>query len=229
MKNTLIKLFKPNPKILTLNEIKESLGYKQISNAEKRHIVKKLLKLELDGKIYYDFVNNCYYVFPSDFFVSKVNKIMGDKVIFGINGVFEEAKIGNKELKKKDYIIVKKTKDGYKLIKVIGKPEELEDEEDLEKIYNLFNPYSESYTLKELMRITKASEDELKKELAKLENEGIAYLIMKLIPIKLCLLTILLQLWKLQEKVLLLLILMKYYIFCLMKVLKVFFPLIKLF
>lgn len=71
MKKELVELFKPNPKSLTLNDIKSALGYKTITNVQKRHIVKNLLKLELDGKIYYDFVNNCYYVFPSNFFCFK--------------------------------------------------------------------------------------------------------------------------------------------------------------
>ncbi len=175
MKNTLIEIFKPNPKSLTLNDIKEALGYKNITNVQKRHLVKKLLKLELDGKIYYDFVGNCYYVFPSNFFVSKVNKNVDGKIIFGINGELQEMNTNNVNAKKKDFIIVKKENDGYKLVKVIGKAQELESEEDLEKIYNLFNPYSASYKFKDLLKITKASEDDLKDTLNELENEGIAY------------------------------------------------------
>ncbi len=175
MKNILTEIFKPNPKSLTLNEIKDSLGYKKITNAQKRHIVKNLLKLELDGKIYYDFVNNCYYVFPSNFYVSKINKNVDGVITFGINGKLEEVKTNNKDAKKKDYIIVKKINDGYKLVKVIGKAYELENEEDLEKIYSLFNPHSASYTFKQLLWITKSNEDELKKVLEELENEGVAY------------------------------------------------------
>lgn len=175
MKKELVELFKPNPKVLTLNDIKSALGYKTITNAQKRHIVKNLLKLELDGKIYYDFVNNCYYVFPSNFFVSKVNKNNAGTIVFGINGKLVEMKTNNVDAKKKDYIIVKKENDKYKLVKIIGKAQELENEDDLEKIYSLFNPYSASFTFKELLKITKASEKELKDTLDILENEGIAY------------------------------------------------------
>lgn len=175
MKKELVELFKPNPKVLTLNDIKSALGYKTITNAQKRHIVKNLLKLELDGKIYYDFVNNCYYVFPSNFFVSKVNKNNDGNIVFGINGKLIEMKTNNVDAKKKDYIIVKKENDKYKLVKIIGKAQELENEDDLEKIYSLFNPYSASFTFKELLKITKASEKELKDTLDILENEGIAY------------------------------------------------------
>ncbi len=175
MKRTLTKIFKPNAKSLTLNEIKEALGYKNITNIEKRQIVNKLLKLELDGKIYYDFVNNCYYAFPSDFFVSKVKKIDNDVITFGVNGNLEEMKVNNENIKKKDYIIVRKTKDGFKLVKVIGKDKDYEDEKDLEKIYNLFNPCSSIHTFKDLLRITKANEEELKKVLHELENEGIIF------------------------------------------------------
>ena len=32
MKKTLIEIFKPNPKSLTLNDIKNALGYKTITN-----------------------------------------------------------------------------------------------------------------------------------------------------------------------------------------------------
>ena len=60
MKNELIKIFKPTPKTLTLNDIKDALGYKNITKAERQHIDKNLQKLELDGKVYYDFINNCY-------------------------------------------------------------------------------------------------------------------------------------------------------------------------
>lgn len=175
MKKTLIEIFKPNPKSLTLNDIKNALGYKTITNVQKRHIVKNLLKLELDGKIYYDFVNNCYYVFPSNFFISKVNKITDNKMIFAINGEFQEVDIKNNEVRKKDYIIVRKENDGYKLVKVIGKVQELDSVDDLERIYNLFNPYSVSYTFKELLKITKVDEKELHSALEELENEGIAY------------------------------------------------------
>ena len=175
MKKELVELFKPNPKVLTLNDIKSALGYKTITNAQKRHIVKNLLKLELDGKIYYDFVNNCYYVFPSNFFVSKVNKNNDGTIVFGINGKLVEMKTNNVDAKKKDYIIVKKENDKYKLVKIIGKAQELENEDDLEKIYSLFNPYSASFTFKELLKITKASEKKLKDTLDILENEGIAY------------------------------------------------------
>lgn len=164
MKKTLIEIFKPNPKSLTLNDIKNALGYKTITNVQKRHIVKNLLKLELDGKIYYDFVNNCYYVFPSNFFVSKVNKITDNKMIFAINGEFQEIDIKNNEVRKKDYIIVRKENDGYKLVKVIGKVQELDSVDDLERIYNLFNPYSVSYTFKELLKITKVDEKELRED-----------------------------------------------------------------
>ena len=101
MKKELVELFKPNPKSLTLNDIKNALGYKTITNVQKRHIVKNLLKLELDGKIYYDFVNNCYYVFPSNFFVSKVNKIVDGKITFGINGELVEMQVNNSSAKKK--------------------------------------------------------------------------------------------------------------------------------
>ena len=175
MKKELVELFKPNPKSLTLNDIKNALGYKTITNVQKRHIVKNLLKLELDGKIYYDFVNNCYYVFPSNFFVSKVNKIVDGKITFGINGELVEMQANNSSAKKKDYIIVKKEHDGYKLVKVIGKAQELDNVDDLEKIYSLFNPYSAAFTFKELLRITKADEKELHSALEELENEGIAY------------------------------------------------------
>ena len=61
MKNELIKIFKPTPKTLTLNDIKDALGYKNITKAERHHIDKNLQKLELDGKVYYDFINNCYF------------------------------------------------------------------------------------------------------------------------------------------------------------------------
>ena len=37
MKKTLIEIFKPNPKSLTLNDIKNALGYKTITNVQKRH------------------------------------------------------------------------------------------------------------------------------------------------------------------------------------------------
>lgn len=81
MKKELVELFKPNPKSLTLNDIKNALGYKTITNVQKRHIVKNLLKLELDGKIYYDFVNNCYYVFPSNFLFQKLIKLLMAKLL----------------------------------------------------------------------------------------------------------------------------------------------------
>lgn len=175
MKKTLIEIFKPNPKSLTLNDIKNALGYKTITNAQKRHIVKNLLKLELDGKIYYDFVNNCYYVFPSNFFVSKVNKNVDGKITFGINGELVDMQTNNLDAKKKEYIIVRKEKDGYKLVKVIGKVKEFETEDDLERIYSLFNPFSASYTFKELLKLTKTNEKELQDTLEELEFEGIAY------------------------------------------------------
>ena len=175
MKKTLIEIFKPSPKSLTLNDIKNELGYKTITNAQKRHIVKNLLKLELDGKIYYDFVNNCYYVFPSNFFVSKVNKVVDGKIIFGINSELEEMQTNNSEIRKKDFIIVKKEKDEYKLVKVIGRVQDIETEEDLEKIYSLFNTYSASFTFKELLKMIKANESELRSCLEELENEGILY------------------------------------------------------
>ena len=114
-------------------------------------------------------------MFPSNFFVSKVNKITDNKMIFAINGEFQEIDIKNNEVRKKDYIIVRKEDDGYKLVKVIGKVQELDSVDDLERIYNLFNPYSVSYTFKELLKITKADEKELHSALEELENEGIAY------------------------------------------------------
>ena len=175
MKKELVELFKPNPKSLTLNDIKSALGYKTITNVQKRHIVKNLLKLELDGKIYYDFVNNCYYVFPSNFFVSKVNKNVDGKITFGINGELVDMQTNNLDAKKKEYIIVRKEKDGYKLVKVIGKVQEFETEDDLERIYSLFNPFSASYTFKELLKLTKTNEKELQDTLEELEFEGIAY------------------------------------------------------
>lgn len=42
MKNELIKIFKPTPKTLTLNDIKDALGYKNITKAERQHIDKNL-------------------------------------------------------------------------------------------------------------------------------------------------------------------------------------------
>ena len=176
MKNELIKIFKPTPKTLTLNDIKDALGYKNITKAERQHIDKNLQKLELDGKVYYDFINNCYYIFPSNFFVSKIYKINDGVITFGVNGKYEKAKLNNNEAKKKDFIVVKKENDSYKLVKIIGKPEELENIEDLEKIYSLFNPYSASFTFKELLKMTKSNEDELNNVLKELENEGILYL-----------------------------------------------------
>lgn len=176
MKNELIKIFKPTPKTLTLNDIKDALGYKNITKAERQHIDKNLQKLELDGKVYYDFINNCYYIFPSNFFVSKIYRINDGVITFGVNGKYEKAKLNNNEAKKKDFIVVKKENDSYKLVKIIGKPEELENIEDLEKIYSLFNPYSASFTFKELLKMTKSSEDELNNVLKELENEGILYL-----------------------------------------------------
>ena len=175
MKNELINIFKPTAKSLTLNDIKDALGYKNITNAQKRNIVKNLLKLELDGKVYYDFMANCYYIFPSNFFVSKINKINDNTITFWVNGTLRELKTNIQNAKKKDYIIVKKEKNNYKLVKVIGKPEDLEINEDLEKIYNLFNPYSASFTFKELLKMTKSNENQLDETLKELETEGILY------------------------------------------------------
>ena len=45
MKNELIKIFKPTPKTLTLNDIKDALGYKNITKPQRRHIDKNLQKL----------------------------------------------------------------------------------------------------------------------------------------------------------------------------------------
>ncbi len=58
-------------------DIKQSLTFKNVI------LLKNLLKLELDGKIYYDFVNNCYYVFPSNFFLfQKLIKLLMEKLLF---------------------------------------------------------------------------------------------------------------------------------------------------
>ena len=176
MKETLIKLFKPNPKSLSLNEIKDSLGFKQITDNENKEIVNKLLKMELDGKIYYDFTNNRYYVFPSNFFVSKIKNNLDGVIYFGIDGNLASVKTRNKDAKTKDYVIVKKLdNNNYKLIKVISKPHNLEKDIDTEKIYNLFNPSNATFTLKQLMKVTKAEKQELIPLLEELENEGILY------------------------------------------------------
>lgn len=175
MNEILIELFKPTPQILTISEIKKALENKNVSNQELRLLERNLRSLELDGKIYYDVVNNNYCIFPSDFFVSKIKQVKENTIKFAVNGEFYELKTDNPDAVKKAFIIVKKDGDHYKLVKVIGKEQELENKEELEKIYELFNPYNKKFTFKELLRITKVDKSTLERELKKLELQGLLY------------------------------------------------------
>ena len=75
MKETLIEIFSPTTKSLSLNDIKKELNLQNISKNEEKELIKNLENLELDGKVYYDHVQNRYNTFPSNFFITTIKKI----------------------------------------------------------------------------------------------------------------------------------------------------------
>lgn len=175
MKKKLTELFDISKEKLTISDISEKLGYRQITNNQKKYIAKLLLKLELDGKVYYDNINNYYCPFPSDFFVVKLQDKNNKEITFKINDSIEKININNTNIEKDDYIIVKKIKKGYKLIKVIGKEPEINKSKEIDEIYSLFDPYKKTYTIQELIKKTNGTSEEIEKIMEELEEENIAY------------------------------------------------------
>lgn len=116
MKQELMNLFETKETIiLSFEEIKSQT---KIDDIELRNILKQL---ELDGKIYYDEVQNKYYAFPSNFFVGVIAKVNQKKkdITFTIDGKKHHL-FSSESLKEKSYIIVSKNAKGkYKLIKTI--------------------------------------------------------------------------------------------------------------
>ncbi len=175
MKETLIEIFNPTTKSLSLNDIKKELNLQNISKNEEKELIKNLENLELDGKVYYDHVQNRYNTFPSNFFITTIKKNNDGIISFCIGGTIYTIKTNYKEISKKTPIIVKKDGENYNLVKVINKswPNEIKYISNLEDLFCIDN---KSFTLNELKKMVSCDNNiEVQNVLKELENEGLVY------------------------------------------------------
>lgn len=174
MKNMLIEIFKPTPIELTLEEIEKNLYGRIIAGKTLENIQKDLKKLELEGLIYHDTKTNTYKPFPSDFFITQVTNISGNKISFKINNKTESI-IVNNTIKKNDSIIIKKNNNKYQLIKILNNTY-LNNPLYNPNIIELFNIYNKKYSLNTLKKLVKTDDTALLlNTLTELEEQGIIY------------------------------------------------------
>ena len=173
MREKLVELFDITPKRKKLNDIVKDIN-PTMTKTEFYNLMTDLRHLELDGKVYYDEINNSYYAFPSNFIIGKVVKKQDNVITFVSNKEIFQITV-NQIVNKSDYLVLEVVGNSFCLKKVLGKNNGIAYYYDQEKLINLFNGYDKTFTLKSLKKILKCNEKELVKELSLMEDEGKIY------------------------------------------------------